>query len=584
MKYTDEQAAAIRHGTGPALVLAGPGSGKTCVIIGRVTELISKRGVSPSHILVLTFTKAAAAEMQKRFRFLRIPEKSVTQPVRFGTFHSVFFSILREVCHLTPDAVISEKEEMLFLREILREEKDPNADDYEYRRGILALIAKYKADPAGHYTMASEEDAFTKIRKKYETLCRARKKLDFDDILIESLTLLKKRPELVKLLQKKYEQILVDEAQDINAVQYDLLGILGGKKQELFLVGDDDQAIYGFRGSRPDLLMQFTKDYPETIVYPLSVNFRCGIQISKASGRLIAENRNRFKKQIRSGVSFFGQICYERYATASKEALAICDAIRQEIKQGVPPEEIAVLTRSSRELYMIRAVTEKEGFLCAGASEKKNRPFCIEDMLAYLRIAVGMPQEEDPYRIANRPFRGISHAEVGNSRAWEMVQEDVQFLKKFTAEAAIRYIRNIVGYDRFLREYANERGTDPDSWLILLNGFEKKAGGYRLICDFLRAYDKEEGKENCKGVSFLTYHGAKGLEFTTVFLPALNEGTVPCGSEIDERKMEEERRVFYVALTRAKKRLYLSRPLLHTGRTMQASRFLSELSPSSKNA
>lgn len=309
MQANKQQQRAIAHNTGPALILAGPGSGKTFTTVERVRYLIEVHHADPSHILVITFTKAAARQMRDRF-FARMDNQFF--PVTFGTFHAVFFHILKTSCHYNGSSILKEKEKREYLRAALLTlpkkfyAQNDGKMDQEWEQGLLSEIGfiknigKLPADFTSEYVSRQE---FMRIFVSFQKQLAQEKKLDLDDFAAAVCHLFRTNPAELARWQREYSYLLVDEFQDINAAQYEAVKLLCGGKRNLFVVGDDDQAIYGFRGSDPAIMRQFLKDFPEAKQIFLSVNYRSRAGIVETAGKLIGQNRERFPKQIVAGQS-----------------------------------------------------------------------------------------------------------------------------------------------------------------------------------------------------------------------------------------------------------------------------------------
>ena len=263
MKFNEAQEQAIRHIDGPCLVLAGPGSGKTAVITDRTRYLIEEAGIHPANILVVTFTKAAAMEMQERFR---TKMQGANVPCTFGTFHSIFFWILRRAYGYTGNQIVSEEEKRKILTELVQKMELEYEDEEEFIQNLIGEITLVKSEymPIEHYySTTCGEAEFRQLYQSYQERIQSEGKLDFDDMLVYTYELLKERPDICRQWQEKFQYILIDEFQDINHIQYEIVRMLSGDRKNLFVVGDDDQSIYRFRGARPEIMLGFTKDYPD---------------------------------------------------------------------------------------------------------------------------------------------------------------------------------------------------------------------------------------------------------------------------------------------------------------------------------
>ncbi len=300
MAASKEQLQAIHHGDGPMMVLAGPGSGKTFVITHRIQYLVEHYGVPPEEILVITFTRAAALEMQERFERLM---GGIGQNVTFGTFHAIYFQILKRSYHYEQSAIITEKEKREYLKEALEQNLEEEESGDSYIPLLLNDISKIKNEgllPDGFQAAYLPDGCFQKIFDDYQNRMRMKRKLDFDDMVLLCRQLLQKQPELLAMWRDIYRYILIDEFQDINRMQYEVVKLLSAPRNNLFVVGDDDQSIYGFRGSDPSIMLGFPEEYQDSETVLLKENYRCTEQIVKSAVKLIDHNKNRFIKKLRA--------------------------------------------------------------------------------------------------------------------------------------------------------------------------------------------------------------------------------------------------------------------------------------------
>ena len=297
MSFNQAQQEAVSHNEGPCLVLAGPGSGKTLTIVGRIQKLIQTYHVSPEEILVITFTKYAAVEMKNRF-FSAM--KGTRPAVTFGTFHGIYYGILKWAYRFGPENILSEEEKNSILKELTLELAGELAEEGDFTGELAKEISVVKGNRISlehYYSSCCPDEVFRQIYQGYRKECTARRKLDFDDMLLYCYELFQQRQDILKAWQNKFQYILVDEFQDINQLQYDIVRLLAKPENNLFIVGDDDQSIYHFRGARPEIMLNFTKDYPEAETVVLNVNYRCTKRILGSAMNVIGENKTRFKKR-----------------------------------------------------------------------------------------------------------------------------------------------------------------------------------------------------------------------------------------------------------------------------------------------
>lgn len=605
MQVNESQLKAINHTTGSMLVLAGPGSGKTTVITMRVKRMLES-GIPAESILVVTFTKAAALEMKERF--LKAIGEARTA-VTFGTFHSIFYGILRMAFALSSENIIGEDEKSALIKEILSGISKETLEAQDVRLSVaqeISLVKTNKIPIDTYYSGTLSTELFRRIYNEYTRWMNENRKLDFDDLLIKTYELLKSRPEYLAKWQKRFRYILIDEFQDINPVQYDIIRMLAKPEDNLFIVGDDDQSIYRFRSASPELMLSFPKLYPEAKRVLLDKNYRCSAEILDAALTVISENKKRFKKDLVSVRGNKTPVKFHVYKDLKEEAADIAARIKRLAELGIPAEKIAVLIRTNAQagLFTEQFLLAKLPFYCPEHFMCVYDHWTAGDIFAYLRAARGETTRENFVRIINRPTRYITReAFTGKNvsfedlyiyyedRHWmweriERLEEDLKAIKNLSPGAAVHYIRKAVGYDGYIKEYASQRGIKPDDLLLVLDELQESAGGFKSITDWFSHI--EEYKEGLKekawqgtgeknGVRILTIHAAKGMEYQAVFVPNVNEGNIPYRKAVLSDDIEEERRLLYVAMTRAKNFLYLSAVKESRGKKTGVSRFISKL-------
>ena len=607
MQLNEFQKMAVSHKDGPALVLAGPGSGKTFTVTQRIRKLIEEYGAAPEEILVITFTRAAALEMKTRFEAL---VGGRTLPVTFGTFHSVYFRVLKHAYHYDASQIIGEEGRLKLLSEALSEVELSMAEEgMDFLQEVLSEISSVKSDMldlSHYYSRSCPEKTFRRLFAAYEERLRRENVIDFDDMLSLCYELFTARKDILGAWQKKYRYILCDEFQDINRLQYEILKLLALPENNLFVVGDDDQAIYRFRGARPELMLGFEKEYPAAKRYLLSVNYRCQDKIIGAAENLISHNRIRFKKKI-SGTGKTGTpVVLGSFPSQREENERILAHIQNYHREGMDYGEMAVLVRTN---------TGARGLL--GKLMEYNIPFQTKDsvpslyshwicgdILAYIRISLGDAGRNHLLRIINKPCRYISRtAFSGNGTSLEELEaiyeekpwiaarvrelkEDLHIISRRAPYEAITHIRRSVGYDDYLRSYAKEKNLPETELFEILEELHTDAGEYRTFGEWfshMERYQEEmkrqrdrNAKER-KGIVVSTMHGAKGLEYRAVFLPDVNEQVIPHEKAGMAADVEEERRLFYVAMTRAKEKLHIYSVKERHGKPAARSRFVEEL-------
>lgn len=607
MSFNEAQKRAVAHKEGPMLVLAGPGSGKTTVITGRICNLI-KAGVPASSILVVTFTKAAAREMKERFCHLM--NLSASQ-VTFGTFHGVFYGILRHTYRLSGQNILSEEWKHKLLKELLAA-YDPDAEDegdlLKNLEREISLVKEGRLDCTHYYSTCMPEEKFREIYNAYQKWLKQNRKMDFDDLMVCTYELFQKRPQILEKWQEKFQYILVDESQDINPIQYDIIRMLAKPQDNLFMVGDDDQSIYRFRGARPEILLHFPKDYPQAKQIILDVNYRSTGEIVQRSKMLIAENEKRYAKKVCTKREQGESVDLRKFENDREEVAHMIEDIRQYLKSGHSCREIAILFRTN---IGCRKTVEQLMAYNLPFRMREGMPNLYEhwiakDLFAYLRIAQGGRKRSDFLQIMNKPNRYISRDslyepevcfetlyKLYEEKTWmceriEKFEQDLKVLEKMTPFGAVNYIRYGIGYEGYLKEYAQYRHIKEEELLEILDELQDTTRGFDRWADFQNHVEryKEEMKNQKKAmettkeaITVATFHGIKGLEFENVYILDVNEGMIPFRKAVLEVEIEEERRMFYVGMTRAKNKLHLYYVEEQKGKKVEPSRFLLEVFP-----
>lgn len=605
-KLNTAQQKAVCHETGPMLVLAGPGSGKTTVLLCRISRLLERGLAKPQEILALTFSKVAAEEMKSRFENL-----NGASGVSFGTFHSIFFRILRSRYGWNVEQIFQEEERRSILRNSIEAEKWDIPDLEEYISQFfsqLSLMNSELEQPNRFTPTGMPVEEFRKLYRAYEGYKERHEKLDFDDMLTQCYQLLREDAAVREYWQRKYKFILVDEFQDVNQAQFACLQILAEKHQNLFVVGDDDQSIYAFRGARPDFLLHFPTLYPAAKKVTLNTNYRSTERIVNLAERVIGNNEVRFVKNMKGIGEAGDKVTFFLAEDAAKEAAHIAEKIGRLLDEGVPLTEIAVIYRTNlqggafaRELY-------KRGipYNLRDNSGNVYEHWVAKDLLAYLLLAENEESDSALRRILNKPKRYIGKDLLAEAetmpytllrsffvcpslKGWqeenlENLRIDLNQIRKRTPYDALKYIRKVIGYDEYLEEFAAYRRTSAQVLQEIADEIMETAKdcadvrSFREQLERLSLQMKEQSRKKGQkrnGVALMTMHGAKGLEFRAVFLPSLVEGIVPHEKGMDT--VAEERRLFYVAMTRASEKLCLSAILQRYEKERKPSRFLAEM-------
>ena len=616
MVFSKEQKSAIHFKDGPALVLAGPGSGKTTVIVNRIISLIKEHSVSPSSILVITFTKAAAKSMRQRF--LSLTGESYVS-VTFGTFHAVFFSMLRHAYNYSAGSIIKADIQYNYIRNAAMGFELEYPDENEMVTGIISEISRVKSNRLcidTYEAVSCPAATFRLIYKKYENMLISRRMIDYDDMIIMCYELLSKRADYRKAWQDKYKYILVDEFQDINKAQYDNIKLIAGKQANLFVVGDDDQSIYAFRGSKPDIMLGLSTEYRDIVQMYLNTNYRCSSEIVAGARSLIEYNKVRFAKDIRSCGMCSGRIKVCKMADIEEEALYLSKEVRELIADGIKPEEIAVISRTNiiSNIYYTRL--NSDGVACRTLTAVHNiyDSWLMQDIAAYMRLSQGMYDKENAVRIINKPSRYIKRALITQPFNFEHLRKcydgdeglikiindmqfDIKMLSHMSPYAAVNYILKGIGYEDYINEEIIRKRLNKEELYAKLTEIKTLSRKYMDIKQWLKYIDEQaekterenksdkrqgnqknsDEKDSAGAVNIYTMHSCKGLEFKAVFIMDVCEGIIPYNKAVLDSEIEEERRLMYVAMTRAKEKLYLVYPIKRYGHDTAASRFISEI-------
>ena len=588
------------------MVLAGPGSGKTSVIVERTAYMIDKGGISPSNILVVTFSRAAAKEMKERF--LGFTGQQYT-PVTFGTFHGVFYGILKQAYGFTAANILSEEEKFSILKELTLNYGGDLAEEGDFPEEIakeISIVKGNKISLEHYYSSCCPDEVFRQIYQGYREACQSRRKLDFDDMILYCYELFSQRKDILEAWQKKFQYILVDEFQDINQLQYDIVRMLAQPQNNLFIVGDDDQSIYHFRGARPEIMLNFTRDYPEAEAVTLDVNYRCSGRILSSAMRVIGENKKRFSKQLSTPNQDGEAVQIREFQNPREEYLAVVSELRERMENGERLEDTAILLRTNQEAEgLVGALMERQ--VPFNMKEKLPNLFqhwICRNLLAYMHFAAGEKSRKYFLEFMNRPNRYISRdalslspvvdfeelKEFYKDKEWmcdriTTLETHLRVLKGLAPYAAINFIRKGMGYEEYLREYAEYRKIKPEELGEILDRLTESTKGINSLEEW-EAYIKEytekleeqarKAEQEREGVLISTLHGVKGLEYDHVYILNVNEGSMPYRKAVLEPAIEEERRLFYVGMTRARKQLALCYVRQQYEKKREPSRFLKE--------
>lgn len=604
MAFSKAQTQAIMQKDGPMMVLAGPGSGKTTVITHRVQYLTKEYGIDPGDILVITFTRAAAEEMRERYEALTGGGSRVT----FGTFHSIFFRILKLAYRYTADNIVREEQQMQFVRELAQTGGLEPEDENEFAASILSEISSVKGERIAleHYYSKNCPDAvFRQLYAGYEEKMRRAGLIDFDDMMVLCLELFTERKDILSAWQRRYRYILIDEFQDINRLQYEIVRMLAKPEDNLFIVGDDDQSIYRFRGAKPEIMLGFERDYPGAGRILLDVNYRSTEEIVAPALRLIGENQKRFSKAIHTTGRHGKNVITKLWQDPGEENLAIAREIQLYLQSGVRLGDIAVLYRTNAgpRFLMEKLMEYNLPFRTRDTVPNLYEHWISRNILTYIRIAMGSRVREDILQVINRPKRYISRDAMPDEtvsfekmkafyaeKDWiaeriESLEGDLRAIARMSPLAAVNYIRQGMGYDEYLIEYAAFRRMRPEELLETADELKESAAGFKTFDEWfahIEAYKEEllrqaaQRRTETDAITLATMHSAKGLEFPIVYILDANEGITPHSRAMLDEDMEEERRLFYVAMTRAKTRLHVYAVRERYHKKAEVSRFVWE--------
>lgn len=588
------------------LTLAGPGSGKTAVITGRVYNLIRNCGVTPSSILVVTFTRAAAREMKERFLRLVGPKAA---GVTFGTFHGVFYGILRQVYRIGGENILSEDRRRALIRELIQAYVRDIEDETDLMDSIsreISTIKNGRIELKNYYSASCSRENFQKIYQGYQQTLKKKRLLDFDDIMLYCYELFLKRPDILSLWQKKFQYILIDEFQDINKLQYDIVRMLAKPEDNLFIVGDDDQSIYRFRGAMPEIMLNFRKDYPEARQVLLNVNYRCSRPILRQAMKVIGNNEQRFKKELTAAKQDGPPVHLRTFENPEEELSHLMEELSGAKEKGQDLSVTALLFRTN---IGSRPAVEKLmeynlPFQMRDSLPNLYEHFIARDIMAYFRIICGSRSRSDFLQVMNKPNRYISREALYETQVsfealysfyeekeWmcdriERLERDLHVMKDMLPFAAVNYIRFAVGYEEYLRSYAEYRHIRPEELYEILNEVQDTTRGFKSFADWFSHVEEysqqlkeqsQQQKLRGDGVTVSTLHSVKGLEYDTVYILDVNEGNIPYHKAQQESEIEEERRMFYVGMTRARTNLYIYSVRERHGKKQESSRFVEEI-------
>lgn len=628
----EQQRQAVKHTEGPLLIMAGAGSGKTRVLTNRIAYLIREKGVAPWNIVAITFTNKAAREMKERVASLIGPEAN---DILMSTFHSMCVRILRRdidrIGYSRNFTILDPTDQLSVVKQILKQQ---NLDPKKFEpRTILGMIgsAKNELVTAKEYEKHAKgpyEEVASKVYLEYTSQLKRNQALDFDDLIMLTIRLLKTVPEVLEYYHRKFQYIHVDEYQDTNRAQYVLVKLLSERYQNICVVGDSDQSIYRWRGADIANILSFEEDYPNAKLIMLEQNYRSTKMILDAANHVIENNWNRKPKKLWTENKTGEKIFYYNADNEHDEAYFVVDKIREAKRNGeFTYADVAILYRTNAQSRVIEEMLVKSNipYHIVGGTKFYDRKE-IKDVLAYLRLIANPDDDISLQRIINVPKRGIGAATMDKLLHFAQLQgislfqalkevEEIGLgarvvtkLKEFATQMSnwvnmqdylsvtelVEQLLEQTGYREMLQAEktieAQSRLENIDEFLSVTTEFEKKSEDktlvafltdLALIADIDQLDEETEGGDN-DSVVLMTLHSAKGLEFPLVFLIGMEEGIFPHSRSLfDEDEMQEERRLAYVGITRAEKKLYLTNAKLRTlyGRTNvnPTSRFIAEI-------
>ena len=612
----DKQLEAVEFSSGPLLVLAGAGSGKTRVLTTKVAYLVEEMNVDPYNILAITFTNKAAKEMKERVVNMLGPK---AYSIQISTFHSFGLMIVRDnyekLGYEKNFTILDSDDSLTIIKKIL---KDMNLDPKVYNpRGIRNKIsgAKNELMDSKYYSRFANteyEEIVLSVFEKYEKRLKKNNSLDFDDLLLLPIKLFKENPDVLRDYQERFKYILVDEYQDTNEAQYRIIKMLGSLYRNVCVVGDLDQSIYGFRGANYRNILNFEKDYPDACVIPLEENYRSTGNILNVANDIIKNNKHRKDKNLWTKNIDGPKIRYHRSYDEKDEAHFVMGEIRKLINSGVKKDDIAVLYRTNAQSRNMEEELLRENipYKVVGSFYFYNRKE-IKDLISYLKLIYNSNDDVSLLRIINVPKRQIGPKTVenlsmkaisngtslydaidsGKELAFKKVIEEI---KKESENLSLTELVDLVlDFSGMRKELENTKTIESEIRLenleefkSITKNFEENNGVISLeefLLEISLVSDIEEHKNNTDVVTLMTIHSAKGLEFDHVFLIGLEEGLFPHTNSMDSPdEIEEERRLCYVAVTRAKKSLTLvnakRRMLYGNTNSNLPSRFIGEIS------
>ncbi len=583
----DAQMKAVTASLGPTLVIASPGSGKTTVIIERIKYLINDLNIDPQQILVITFTRDAAFQMKTRFE---AGGEQTSSPV-FGTFHSIFFHILSlEYGYTNANILEGQNKANLIKKAFYMSEKQMEffPEFFKIFEGKMLVSRLSGEDISG--------GKLNSIISNYESLKRDRNLIDFGDMIILALKMFRENPNILIKWQNRFKYLLVDEAQDMNSLQYELVKLLSGTDQNVFVVGDEDQSIYSFRGSDPGIMMRFESEFTETKLFKLETNYRSTKTIVEGANNLIRRNKLRFDKNMVSFSDRDSILSVKSFRSGLDEAEYVARMIQDKIVEGYKTREIAVLYRNNNRVSLISSKLESLSIPFNIRRERLMQDIVLRSINSVLRISGQTYDRGDIFLLLKminaENYRYLfREEEVDFDRILNtnLISEEKKIILRLQSATKLMaklepfplmvYMERSLGFEEFLRGYCKSSGLSEDAAIERFQSFVEMARGYKYVADFDKAINDGEVHSLVRtdGVALKTFHASKGLEYKVVFIIDALEGVTPSNKALAQGNLEEERRMFYVALTRAKRECYICFPNQIGEKCYKKSRFIDEL-------
>lgn len=608
--FNKQQMEAIHHKEGPLLIIAGPGSGKTTVIVNRTKTLIEEHKVDPKKILVSTFTKNAAMEMEARFK-----ELSSAKGVTFGTIHSICLYILRAYFGYSYEKLCAENEKYAKLYGIYKRLKFETADERQLIKAAASGISYIKntgRDVQDQSTFSGfsgiSDMQMEKMYFAYIESMEKEEKYDFDDILLLCYKHLSETPDVLEKIQEQFQYIMIDEYQDTNRVQASIFYLIAEKYKNLAIVGDDDQSLYRFRAADPSIMLSFRKNFPDAKKVILATNYRSDGNIVKAARMFIETNSGRFAKNLEANREGKAQIHFIHPADEREETEYILNAVKDKHDSGTPYSEMAVIYRTNKESQiLVNAMMDNDIPFYAKKEDIVDiySHFIYKDILNFYELSQGSQNYQKWQRAMKRPTQYVpgsiwrrchSVDDVINAMMAEGKLRNARSIIKFTEQIntlgslkkpldIISYIRQVINYDKGIADYAEYMHESIDilnSILDMLCEHAKKFQDMESWKQFAETYkeslkEQTQWEEGTDAVTLTTMHGSKGLEYETVFMVNCIDGITPNKGASGKEETEEERRMFYVGMTRAKNELCLFCPKKYQGSYVEESPFFRDM-------